>query len=261
MTCCWTTSSRSMTTAMLRPLFAELSDGLLPLVAAVAADGPAPAGGPFGGPHEVEHQRRAVMAILEGLGFDPDGWRLDVAPHPFAQRIGARRRAHHHALRPARLHRRAVRLHARVRARALRGRHPGPAGAQPARLDRSRSACTSRRAGCGRTSSAAAARSAPGCSRGCASTCPRCPRTTTADELYRGLNAVHRSLIRVEADETTYNLHIVLRFELELALMEGTLAVADLPHAWNDGRPPPARRSTCPTTRAACCRTSTGAPA
>jgi carboxypeptidase Taq len=39
----------------------------------------------------------------------------------------------------------------------------------------------------------------------------------------------------VEADETTYNLHIVLRFELELALMEGRLAVADLPHAWNEG--------------------------
>ena len=58
---------------------------------------------------------------------------------------------------------------------------------------------------------------------------------TTVDELYRGVNAVHRTLIRVEADETTYNLHIVLRFELELALMEGTLAVDDLPHAWNEG--------------------------
>ena len=44
-----------------------------------------------------------------------------------------------------------------------------------------------------------------------------------------------RSLIRVEADEATYNLHIVLRFELELALVDGTLAVADLPHAWNEG--------------------------
>ena len=42
-------------------------------------------------------------------------------------------------------------------------------------------------------------------------------------------------VIRVEADETTYNLHVVLRFELELALMEGTLAVDDLPHAWNEG--------------------------
>ncbi len=43
------------------------------------------------------------------------------------------------------------------------------------------------------------------------------------------------TLIRVEADEATYALHVILRFELELALMEGTLAVADIPAAWNDG--------------------------
>ena len=43
------------------------------------------------------------------------------------------------------------------------------------------------------------------------------------------------SLIRIEADETTYNLHIVLRFELELALIEGSLAVDDLPAAWDEG--------------------------
>jgi carboxypeptidase Taq len=66
-------------------------------------------------------------------------------------------------------------------------------------------------------------------------TLPALPSGTTADDVYRGVNAVGRSLIRVEADETTYNLHIVLRFELELALIEGTLPVDDLPHAWNEG--------------------------
>ena len=70
---------------------------------------------------------------------------------------------------------------------------------------------------------------------------------------------MHPSLIRVEADETTYNLHIVLRFELELALVEGTLAVDDLPQAWNEGMRG-CSASTCPTTRRASCRTSTGAP-
>jgi carboxypeptidase Taq len=55
------------------------------------------------------------------------------------------------------------------------------------------------------------------------------------DALYRAVNTVQPSLIRIEADETTYNLHIVLRFELELALVEGSLAVADLPAAWNEG--------------------------
>lgn len=53
------------------------------------------------------------------------------------------------------------------------------------------------------------------------------------DAFYRGINKVEPSLIRVEADEATYNLHIMLRLELEIALMEGSLAVKDLPEAWN----------------------------
>ena len=53
-------------------------------------------------------------------------------------------------------------------------------------------------------------------------------------ELYRNVNQVRLSLIRIEADETTYNLHIALRFELELALVEGRLSVADLPDAWDE---------------------------
>jgi carboxypeptidase Taq len=55
----------------------------------------------------------------------------------------------------------------------------------------------------------------------------------TADEFYQAANRVHPSLIRVEADEATYNLHVMLRVELELALIDGTLAVADAPDAWN----------------------------
>lgn len=53
------------------------------------------------------------------------------------------------------------------------------------------------------------------------------------EDFYRGINKVEPSLIRVESDEATYNLHIMLRMELEIALMEGTLAVKDLPDAWN----------------------------
>jgi carboxypeptidase Taq len=54
----------------------------------------------------------------------------------------------------------------------------------------------------------------------------------TLDRFYRGINRVCPSLIRVEADEATYNLHVMLRVELEIALLEGTLAPADLPEAW-----------------------------
>ncbi len=52
-------------------------------------------------------------------------------------------------------------------------------------------------------------------------------------DFYAAINRVSPSLIRVEADEVTYNLHVMVRFELELELLEGTLKVADLPEAWN----------------------------
>jgi carboxypeptidase Taq len=53
------------------------------------------------------------------------------------------------------------------------------------------------------------------------------------EAFYCGVNKVEPSLIRVEADEATYNLHVMLRLELEIALMEGSLQVKDLPEAWN----------------------------
>ncbi len=55
------------------------------------------------------------------------------------------------------------------------------------------------------------------------------------EAFYKGINKVEPSLIRVEADEATYNLHIMLRLELEIAMMEGKLKVKDLPEAWNAG--------------------------
>jgi carboxypeptidase Taq len=57
----------------------------------------------------------------------------------------------------------------------------------------------------------------------------------SAAALYAAANRVEPSFIRVHADETTYNVHILLRFELEVALFEGQLSVADLPEAWNAG--------------------------
>lgn len=54
------------------------------------------------------------------------------------------------------------------------------------------------------------------------------------DNFYRALNCVEPSFIRVEADEVTYNLHIILRFEIEKELIEGSIEVDDLPKIWND---------------------------
>jgi len=54
------------------------------------------------------------------------------------------------------------------------------------------------------------------------------------DTFYRAINKVQRSLVRVDADEVTYNLHVMIRFDLELAMLEGKLAIRDLPEAWNE---------------------------
>jgi len=55
------------------------------------------------------------------------------------------------------------------------------------------------------------------------------------DQFYRGINKVKPSLIRIEADEVTYPLHVILRFEIEKALIGEELDVKDLPEAWNAG--------------------------
>jgi carboxypeptidase Taq len=56
----------------------------------------------------------------------------------------------------------------------------------------------------------------------------------SVDRFYRAINKVERSLIRTDADEVTYNLHVMIRFELECALLEGSLSVRDLPEAWRE---------------------------
>lgn len=73
--------------------------------------------------------------------------------------------------------------------------------------------------------------------------------TVALDKFYRAVNRVERSLVRVDADEVTYNLHVMLRFELELELLEGKLPVKDLARVWRErveadlGRPVPDDRT------------------
>lgn len=57
---------------------------------------------------------------------------------------------------------------------------------------------------------------------------------TTAREFYRTINGIKPSLIRIDADETTYNLHIILRFEIEDAFINEKMRVADIPELWNE---------------------------
>ena len=59
-------------------------------------------------------------------------------------------------------------------------------------------------------------------------------KNIAVDDFYRAINTIEPSLIRVEADEATYNLHIMLRFEIEKLVINDRLPVAELPQLWND---------------------------
>ena len=80
---------------------------------------------------------------------------------------------------------------------------------------------------------------------------PESLRDVKPDDFYFAINDVRPSFIRVEADEATYNMHIILRFELEQALVSGDLKPADVPAAWNEkfrqsfGLTPPTHREGC----------------
>jgi carboxypeptidase Taq len=75
--------------------------------------------------------------------------------------------------------------------------------------------------------------------------------SVTSDQFYRGINKIQPGFIRVEADELTYNMHIILRFEMEQELLSGALQVADIPERWNQkmehflGIVPPNDREGC----------------
>jgi carboxypeptidase Taq len=62
---------------------------------------------------------------------------------------------------------------------------------------------------------------------------PEALRGVSLDRFYRAINKVQPSLIRTDADEVTYNLHVMIRFDLELDLLDGRLKIADLPEAWH----------------------------
>jgi len=64
---------------------------------------------------------------------------------------------------------------------------------------------------------------------------PEATAGVSLDDFVRQINTAKRSLVRVEADELSYNLHLGVRFELERAMMNGDLAAKDLPEAWNAG--------------------------
>jgi carboxypeptidase Taq len=213
-----------LTAARIEALFGRLAGELPPIVEA-AAKHPTPAelDVPIGA------QRAAVTGALARLGVDDESWRVDVSAHPFSLAIG------------------------REDTRVTTRYEPGPPVAVLAAMHEFGHALYERqiapelaRTNLGRGTSMSIHESQSKLwenhvGRNLAFA-PVLARELAAggfdiepELLHRALVAVRPSLIRVSADQVTYPLHIVLRFELELALVEGGLDVADLPAAFDEG--------------------------
>ncbi|MCW2999413.1 MAG: carboxypeptidase Taq [Solirubrobacterales bacterium] len=218
-----------LTTERVRTVFAQLRDGLVPLIQEIAAK-PAPPALP--GPFPIDRQRALALQIATAQGFDDAHWRMDLAVHPFAQSLG-------HT---------DIRVTSRYDEETLTGvfavMHEVGHGLYERQTDPALARTT---VGTGVSLGIHESQSRLWenlVGRSEAFWAHWHPRLLDAfgaqalggDDLpafLRAINTVRPSAVRVEADEATYSLHVILRFELEVALMEGTLAVADLPAAWN----------------------------
>jgi carboxypeptidase Taq len=184
---------------------------------------------PIHGQFPVEQQRRLAAETVEQMGFNREGWRMDDTVHPFATSFGARDvrittrwdDSYFAAGLYGAMHECGHGLYEAGIAPELQ-RTPLAHGASLT-VHESQSRLWENMVGRGQAYAGVLS--------------PRVERlfgtAIAPDVLYRAVNRVKPSFIRVEADEATYGLHIVLRFELEQELIEGRLAAADLPEAWN----------------------------
>ncbi len=220
-----------LTTGELTGLFARLQEELVPLVAASA--GLPNGSGVLPGHHAKPAQEALMEEVLAAVGFEREHWRLDPTVHPFARSMAAT----------------DVRLTTRWEEDDLAMAfysclHEFGHGLYEAQMDPRHYRTTLAEAtGLGVHESQSrlwenlVGRSRPFCEWALPLLRSHVGgpfESMDAAALYRSVNRVELSLIRIEADETTYNLHIALRFELELALIEGRLEVKDLPEAWNE---------------------------
>jgi carboxypeptidase Taq len=216
-----------MKTAQVAALFAELRAELRPLIATLRERSVDDS--PLHGHFPVDRQRQLVNEVLELMGFSGDSWRMDDTVHPFATSIGAGDtrittrwdESYFASALYGAMHECGHGLYEAGIAPELK-RTPLGAG-ESLGLHESQSRMWENMVGRSREFSRVLA--------------PRAARLFGSeldpDALYRAVNRVQPSLIRVEADEATYGLHVVLRFELEQELIDGRLKVRELPEAWN----------------------------
>jgi carboxypeptidase Taq len=213
-------------------LFDELKSELRPLIAAVERHHDRVDDSLLHGDFPVDRQRRLVDWLLRQMGFDRSAWRIDDAVHPFATGF-----SNHDVRITTRwdegflstsvygaMHECGHGLYEEGIAQSLQRTPLGHA--ESLALHESQSRLWENMVGRGRPF--------------CGVLAPQIAQVfgnrvagLEPDALYHAVNRVAPSLIRVEADEVTYSLHIIIRFELEQELVEGRLAIRDLPEAWN----------------------------
>ena len=215
-------------------VFAELRDRLTPLIAEIAASGVSLSGPLDGLAIEPSHQMELNRRVAARIGFDFDAGRLDTSTHPFCEGIGPGDTRLTTRFQEDRfLDSLSSTLHEAGHGLYEQGlpkeEHLGEPLGESASLGihESQSRLWENMVGRSRPFwewALPEARAALGSDLGGA----------TVEDLYRAANRVRPGLIRVDSDEATYNLHILLRFDLERALFAGDLAVDDLPGEWNE---------------------------
>lgn len=221
-----------MTTAQVQALFAELKAGILPLLRAIVASGVQIDDSILHQPFDEARQEQFGVEVITRFGYDWQRGRQDRTVHPFAINFG----------------RDDVRITTRFYPDFLNaalfgtmheaGHAMYEQGTDPAlsRTPLARGASLGVHESQSRLWENLVGRSRPFWEANYARLQELFPEQlgqVDLEHFYRAINKVQPSLIRVEADELTYNLHILLRFELELALLEGRVRVAELPEAWN----------------------------
>lgn len=216
--------------AMLGPLFARLETELPPLVERILeAQRALPPAALLGGPFPVERQAALGRVLAGRIGFDFTRGRMDVSVHPFcggaAEDVRITTRYDERDFLSSVMGTVHESGHAMYEANLPRAWVRQPVGAAIGMaMHESQSLIVEMQAS--RT------REFLGYLAGLAST--HFGVTLSADQLTRHALHVERGLIRVEADEATYPLHVIVRYRLERALLGGDLDVADLPGAFRD---------------------------
>jgi carboxypeptidase Taq len=222
-----------MKTAQVTNLFGQMRSRIVPLVQSIAERGEPVDDGFLHRDYRDETQWEFGLLLLDRMGFDLERGRVDRSTHPFTQGISPD---------DVRLTTRIVpeRLFSGLFATIHEGGHALYNQGLPASLGRTslrRGASYAVHESQSRLWENLVARSREFWKRflpDLRRLFPEQLADVELDAFYRAVNRVEPSLIRVEADEATYNLHIFVRFELEIAIVERRLEVADLPAAWND---------------------------